>query len=110
MEVWEAAALHAVYILNRVPSFNKGGFQKDPYQQWYRRVFDYAKLKIFGSRCYVLEAKTEKGFRVTGKIEIYIGHEEGSNVYKCYVPEINDIVMSEDIRFQESAIDVFEAQ
>jgi hypothetical protein len=57
-----------------------------------------------------LPLKTAKGFNVTGKMAIYIGHKEGSNTYKCYVPEINDIVMTEDIRFQEAAIDVFEAQ
>jgi hypothetical protein len=47
VEFWEAAALHAIYILNRIPFFNDGRFQKVPYQLWYRRVFDYTKLKIF---------------------------------------------------------------
>jgi hypothetical protein len=110
MEFWEAAELHSIDILNRVPFANEGRFQKDPYQMWYRRVFDYAKLRIFGSRCYVMDAKTDKGFSVTGKLAIYVGHEERSNAYKCYVPELNEFVSTEDIRFQESAVDVFEAQ
>jgi transposase InsO family protein len=110
VEFWEAASLHAIYILNRIPFFNNGKFQKDPYQLWYRRVFDYSKLKIFGSRCYVLSAKTDKGFDVMGRMAVYIGHDEDSNAYKCYIPEINDFVSTEDIRFQEAAVDVFEAQ
>jgi hypothetical protein len=48
-----------------------------------------------------------------GKMAIYIGHEEGSNAYKCYVPDIIDFITTEDIidiRFQEKDVDVFEAQ
>jgi hypothetical protein len=64
-------------------------------------------LKIFGSRYYVLEAKTDKGFGGMGRMAIYIGHEEGSNAYKCYVPEINDFITTEDIRCIRSATDAY---
>ena len=41
---------------------------------------------------------------------IYVGHAVDSNAYKCYIPRINDFMYTEDIRFQEHATDVFEAQ
>jgi hypothetical protein len=41
---------------------------------------------------------------------IYVGHAEDSNSYNVYIPEINDFVSTVDIRFQEKAVDVFEAQ
>jgi hypothetical protein len=85
-------------------------FQKAPYRILNKNVFDYSKLKIFGSRCYILNAKMTKGFAVTGMMAIYVRHEVDSNACRCYVPEINDSVSTEDIRFQDSAVDVFEAQ
>jgi hypothetical protein len=55
----------------------------------------------------VLAAKMDKGFDVMGKMAVYIGHEEGSNAYKCYVPEINDFITTENIRCIRSAKDAY---
>jgi hypothetical protein len=57
----------------------------------------------------VLEAKTDKGFDVMGGTAVYIGHEEGSNAYKCYVPELttSSLPKTSDSR---NVVDVFETQ
>lgn len=41
---------------------------------------------------------------------VYVGHAENSNAYTVYVPELSEFLHTEDIRFQEKAIDIFEAQ
>ena len=41
---------------------------------------------------------------------VYVGHSENSNAYEVYIPELNQFVSTEDIRFQEKAEDIFEAQ
>jgi hypothetical protein len=110
IEFWEAALSQAIFIANRIPFDYKGKFQIDPYQQWTGRVFDYSKIRIFGSRCYVLKAKTAKDLSINAEMGIYVGHAVDSNAYKCYIPSINDFVSTEDIRFQERATDVFEEQ
>ena len=53
-EFWELAYRLATSIVNRIPWMKRGRFQIDPYQIWTGKVFDYSKIRIFGSRCYVL--------------------------------------------------------
>jgi hypothetical protein len=110
IEFWEAALLHTIFIANGIPFDYKGKFQVDPYQQWTDRVLDYSRIRIFGSRCYVLKAKTSKALAVNAVIGIYLGHAMDSNAYKCYISSVNDFVTTEGIRFQEQANDVFEEQ
>jgi hypothetical protein len=109
-EFWEAAMNHAVFISNRIPFMYRGSYQVDPYQIWTGKVFDYSKIRIFGSRCYVWDWKGKKDFADRSFIGIYVGHSPNSNAYEVYIPEINEFVSTEDIRFQEKAVDVFEAQ
>jgi hypothetical protein len=33
-----------------------------------------------------------------------------TNAYRCYIPSIHDFAATEDIRFQEQAMDVIEVQ
>ena len=109
-EFWEAAMNHAVFISNRIPFMYRGSYQVDPYQIWTGKVFDYSKIRIFGSRCYVWDWKGKKDFADRSFMGIYVGHSPNSNAYEVYIPEINEFVSTEDIRFQEKATDIFEAQ
>ena len=109
-EFWEVALRHAVFIVDRVPFMQRGHFQTDPYQLWTGQVFDYSKIRIFGSRCYILKRELRKDLSQRANMAIYVGHAEDSNAYICYVPENNDFRTTADIRFQETATDVYEAQ
>ena len=109
-EFWEVALVHAIFISNRIPFMYRGDFQIDPYQMWTGKVFDYSKIRIFGSRCYILNSKGKKDFAPRSMMGVYVGHSENSNAYEVYIPELNQFVSTEDIRFQEKAEDIFEAQ
>ena len=54
--------------------------------------------------------KAKKDFTPRSLMGVYVGHAENSNAYTVYVPELGDFVHTEDIRFQEKAVDTFEAQ
>jgi hypothetical protein len=88
-EFWELALKHAVFVANRVPFKYEGRFQQDPYQQWCGKIYDYSKIRIFGSRCYVLRDNAEKDFTPRSIMRLYVGHAEDSNSYLCYIPEEN---------------------
>ena len=109
-EFWELATRHSNFLLNRVPCSKRGEFQKDPYQLWTGKIFDYSKLRIFGSRCYVLEPGLPKNMQPRSERGIYVGHADNSNAYLIYLPHKNDFTTSEDVRFFEQADDIFSIQ
>lgn len=47
---WAHAVLHAVFLINRVPSSVVNG--KIPYELLYGHLPDLSDLKVFGSLCY----------------------------------------------------------
>jgi hypothetical protein len=110
MEFWELAVKHACFIANRVPFMYEGRFQRDPYNIWTERTFDYSRMRIFGSKCYALRTDMGKDFSRRADMGIFVGHADNSNAYLVYVPSSNKIISTENIRFYERATDVFAEQ
>ena len=52
-DFWEASFAHAAFLRNRMPTTIDGVVHMDPYQAFFGHVYDYSKLKIFGSACWV---------------------------------------------------------
>jgi transposase InsO family protein len=73
-EFWELAMRHACFLTNRLPFDYRGSFQPDPFSAWTGHTFDYSKIRIFGSKCYVLRTDNKKDFSSKAKIGIYVGH------------------------------------
>jgi hypothetical protein len=107
---WEMAIRHACFLVNRIPFVGNGRFQRDPYFLWTGKTFDYAKLRIFGSRCYALKTDLKKDMSPRARMGIYVGHADSSNAYLVYIPTEDRICVTEDVRFQELARDIFAAQ
>ena len=90
-DFWELALRHACFLTNRLPFDRKGIFQPDPYSIWTGRTFDYSRIRIFGSKCYVMHTDNKKDFRSKAQTGIYVGHAENSNSYLVYIPTKNKI-------------------
>ena len=109
-EFWELAMRHACFLTNRLPFDYRGSFQPDPFSAWTGHTFDYSKIRIFGSKCYVLRTDNKKDFSSKAKIGIYVGHAENSNSFLVYIPSENRVQSSENVRFQERVVDIFTEQ
>ena len=44
----------ACFISDITPNQTPDGYAREAYYKWYGRVFDYSKLRTFGSRAYVM--------------------------------------------------------
>ena len=108
-EFWEVSERHGCFIANRIPFMYRGEYQTDPYQLWTGRIFDYSKIRIFGSRCYTYKMQN-KDDTVRALPGIYVGHVEDSNAYIVYLPQKNEFTASENVRFYEQAEDIFSTQ
>ena len=99
---WAEAVSCAAYLINRSPT--KSLENCTPHEAWYGSKPNVHHLKIFGSLAYAhipdalrnkLDDKAEKC--------IFVGYSERSKAYKLYNPETNKIVVSKDVKFDESS-------
>ena len=96
---------HANFIRNRIPICIDGMMCRDPYQAYFGQVFDYSKLRIFGSACWVREPIIRKSESARGYRGIFIGFNPNSNAWRVYVPTRNKVVASQDVQFDETRED-----
>ena len=74
----------------------------DPYQAYFGHIFDYSKLRIFGSACWIGEPLIRKSESARGYRGIFIGFKPNSNAWLVYVPSRNKTMSSQDVRFDET--------
>ena len=77
----------------------------DPYQAYFGHVFDYSKLRIFGSACWIREPIIRKSESARGYRGIFIGFNSNSNAWLVYVPSRNKTMSSQDVKFDETRED-----
>ena len=91
----------AVYTLNRVQI--KKGTNATPFELWYGHSPNIKHFKIFGCKCYIL--KESRNGKLDGKSDegIFIFYSTRSKAYKCLNVNINKVVESANVKFDELA-------
>ena len=100
-EFWGPAIHHASFLRNRMPTTHRGRQLMDPYTAFYGHTHDYANLKIFGSTCWVHTRDIPKSAPHRAHQGIFIGYKPNSNTPSVFVPSLNSIIDSGDVRFDE---------
>jgi hypothetical protein len=109
-DFWEASFAHAAFLRNRMPITIDGVVHMDPYQAFFGHVFDYSKLKIFGSACWVKDYSIKKSEVKRAHRGIFIGIQPNSNSYLVYLPNRDKTIASGDVRFDELRENALEIQ
>ena len=70
---WDKAISHACLIKNIMPNATMNGYTREAYYKWYGLMFDYSRLRTWGSRAYALHHTTYKDFRTKSTPGIFVG-------------------------------------
>ncbi|KAM6582397.1 hypothetical protein CsatB_009399 [Cannabis sativa] len=91
-----------VYFLNRCPT--KAVQNKTPIKAWSRRKPSLKHLKVFDCICYshIPKEKRDKLDEKTAK-GIFLGYNTQSKGYRVYSLETNNLIISQDVKFDEDA-------
>jgi hypothetical protein len=84
-----------------MPTTHRGRQLMDPYTAFYGHTHDYANLRIFGSTCWVHVRDIPKSAPHRAHQGIFIGYKPNSNTPSVFVPSLNSIIDSGDVRFDE---------
>ena len=101
---WYWAALHAVYILNRIPNISRGFI---PYQELYQRVPCFDHLKIFGAVGMAqFPGEVKKGPKLAAKAikAIHLGFDTEHRAYVMWIPEWNCYKITRTVVLDEKAL------
>ena len=94
------AVRHAVYLLNRLPT--RAMEERTPYEVWNGRKPHLGHLKVFGCLAHMKVTTPHlKKLDDRSKKVVYFGVEEGSKAHRLYDPQLNKIVVSRDVIFEE---------
>ena len=105
-EHWGAAALHAVYILNRTPRRSRPGRPNDhrsPYEMLQGRPPNLSSLKIFGCLAHGMIAKKDRTSKIA-EVAIsgfYYGHSHSKRGYRLLIPSSGKIITVHTAHFDE---------
>ena len=99
---WAEAAMAAIYIKNRLPSPKIQ--EKTPFEIVYKCKPSVRHMRVFGCRVYVLTPK-EKRLKWDPKARegLFMGYEETSKAYRVFDIEAGQVVITQDVNFDESA-------
>jgi len=100
-QFWEDVVHTSIYLLNRSPT--KVVRNVTPEELWSGRKPRIGHLKIFGSTCYMHIPK-EKRRKLDNKSKrcIFVGYSDYAKAYRLYDEETNDIIISRDVKFDET--------
>ena len=100
---WQFATEFACFVSDITPNQTPDGFAREAYYKWYDKVFDYSKLRAFGSRTYVMSHHVvDMGNRA--EEGILVGFESNfrpTYTYKIHLPHKNAKVCSGDVNICE---------
>ncbi|NDF27778.1 MAG: transposase, partial [Nitrosopumilaceae archaeon] len=101
---WEKATNHACLIRNIMPNQTQNGFVREAYYLWYGLVYDYSRLRTWGSRAYALNHVQGKNFLDRSVPGIFVGMKPQNPIsydYELYIPAKNVFITSGDVIFCE---------
>ena len=96
---WAEAMGTAAHILNRSPRKNLDW--RTPYELFYGRAPDISYFRIFGCRAWVFNDQGKK-WDPKSLPMIFVGYEFGSKAYRLWNPKTQSIVISANVRFDET--------
>jgi len=104
-ELWAEIATTVVYLKNRSPTVALDNIT--PYEAWYGEKPDLHHLRILGCTTYVHvpEEKRVKLDSHTLKGQL-IGYGTATNHWKVWIPEHGDVIVSRDVKFDESRSEI----
>uniref|UniRef100_A0A7N2LKK1 Integrase catalytic domain-containing protein n=1 Tax=Quercus lobata TaxID=97700 RepID=A0A7N2LKK1_QUELO len=80
-----AAALHAVHVINRIPSAVI--HNQTPYERLFGSPLEYHHLHSFGFACFVLlQSHEHKKLEPRSRLCCFLGYGETQKGYRCYDP------------------------
>lgn len=97
---WGEAVLHAVYLLNRLPTKAMG--DRTPFEAWTGRKPHLAHLRVFGCTAHAKVLTHMKKLDDRSQQFVYLGIEEGSKAHRLYDPRHGKIHVSRDVIFEEN--------
>ncbi|MCI32875.1 retrovirus-related pol polyprotein from transposon tnt 1-94, partial [Trifolium medium] len=98
---WPEAVNWAVHILNRCPTFAVKDIT--PEEAWSASKPSVSHFKIFGCIAYVhIPDNLRKKLDDKSTVCIYLGISDESKAYKLYDPIKRKIVISKDVKFDET--------
>jgi transposase InsO family protein len=99
---WAEAVYTAVYLLNRCPT--KALQDKTPIEAWSNQKPSAKHLKVFGCICYVhIPAVKRHKLEEKSEVGIFVGYCSQSKGYRIYNPKTKKVIISRDVKFDESA-------
>jgi len=106
---WSYAIIHAVYIINRIPSTVIKG--NTPYELLHKETLDLTNLKTFGSLCFIstLERNRSK-LDPRAKKYVFLGYREGTKGYVTLDIKTRETAISINIIFYENIFPYKEKQ
>jgi hypothetical protein len=98
---WAEAVSIVVYLLNHAST---EGAHVTPHEAYFGRKPNTAHLRVFGSIAYV-PIPNKKRKKLDSKSEncILIGYSQEQKGYKCFKPMTQEVRVSRDVMFDESA-------
>ena len=77
------------------------GIHSTPFEIWYEYSSNVKYFKVFGSKCFIL--KDFKNGKLDAKSEegVFLGYSIISKAYKCLNTNINKVVKSKNVNFDE---------
>ena len=99
---WTEAVKTSEFLINRYPSEVING--QTSFQMWHNYAPNYAIFHPFGCYCMVLipPEKRDSIFTPVASPGVMVGYSPTHKAYRCYVPAIDDIVVSSNVRFDDT--------
>ena len=79
----------------------KKGTNSTPFELWYGYSANVKYYKVFEIKCYILKDKGNGKFDAKSKEGIFLGYSKRGKAYKCLNTNINKVVESENVKFDE---------
>ena len=98
--IWAELVTSAVYVLNRTGKSSVN--DTSPYELWIGRKPRLKHLRIIGSSCYVHIPKQKRRKMDKKAIKGYLVGYDSDERYRVYIEGEHKVVVSRDIKFQES--------
>ncbi|CAM9850630.1 unnamed protein product, partial [Choristocarpus tenellus] len=101
-EFWFFAVADATYKTTGMPQEYLGG--ETPYERLNNKPFNYTRLQVFGTECFVHQTKQQRGanakFHPYTKRGILVGHDRVSLCWHVWIPQEQKLVTSAQVTFQ----------
>ncbi|CDF39894.1 unnamed protein product [Chondrus crispus] len=99
---WAEALATSVYVRNRVTSRTLP-VNTTPHHIWMNSTPNVGHLRVFGSKCWYTLPKLElRKLDLRAREAMFLGYSQCSKAYKLWDGELNKIVVSRDVKFDES--------